>query len=109
MSGNALTAASAMQCPHGGQVQAAPANTRVRGDAQLLTSADTFVVAGCPFTIPPGAPSPCVSVRWILADLRVTAGSATLSESDSGMCMSAANVPQGPVSVVTTQRRVTTQ
>jgi hypothetical protein len=108
MSGNALTAGTAMQCPHGGQVQAVPANSRVRGDAYLLTTGDTFTIAGCPFTLPPGAPSPCLSVRWVVADLRVTAGSPTLSESASGMCMSGASVPQGPVSVVTTQRRVST-
>lgn len=109
MAGNALTASATMQCPHGGQVQATPTNTRVKGDAYLLTSGDTFTVAGCPFTLPPGTPSPCVSVRWLVADLRVTAGSATLSAGDSGLCMSAANVPQGPVSIVNTQRRVSTQ
>lgn len=109
MSGNALTAATAMQCPHDGQVQAVPSNTRVRADAYVLTSGDTFTVVGCPFTIPPGSPSPCTSVTWIVPDTRVRAGSATLSESDSGLCMSAANVPQGPVSVITTQRRVTTR
>ena len=109
MSGNALTANATMQCPHGGQVQATPSNSRVKGDAYLLTSADTFTIAGCSFTIPPGTPSPCVSVQWLVADLRVKAGSATLSEGDSGMCMSGAKVPQGPVSVVNTQRRVSTR
>ncbi|MDI6104124.1 hypothetical protein QLQ12_36585 [Actinoplanes sp. NEAU-A12] len=109
MSGNALTANTAMQCPHGGQVRATPSNTRAKSDAHLLTSGDTFTVAGCPFTLPPGAPSPCLSVTWIVADLRVTAGSPTLSESAAGMCLSGANVPQGPVSVVTTQRRVGTR
>lgn len=106
MPGHTLTAAATMQCPHGGQVQAAPSNTRVKGDAAVLTSADTFTVAGCAFTIPPGTPSPCTTVRWLVADLRVTAGAATLSDGDSGICLSAANVPQGPVSVVLTQTRV---
>lgn len=109
MSGNALTASSTMQCPHGGQVQASPSNSRAKSDGYLLTSADTFTISGCSFTLPSGTPSPCVSVQWLVADLRVTAGSATLSEGDSGLCMSAANVPQGPVSVVNTQRKVSTQ
>lgn len=109
MSGNALTAAAALQCPHGGQIRATPSNTRARGDAYLLTSGDAFTVAGCAFTLPPGTPSPCLSVRWIVSDLRVTAGSPTLSETAAGMCLSGANVPQGPVSVVSTQRRVTTR
>jgi hypothetical protein len=109
MSGNALTVGSTMQCPHGGQVQASPANSRAKAGAALLTSGDTFTIAGCPFTLPPGSPSPCLSVQWIVPDTRVKAGAATLSESDSGMCLSGANVPQGPVSVVNTQRRVRTR
>jgi hypothetical protein len=108
MSGHALTAATTMQCPHGGQVQVTPANSRVKGDAFLLTASDTFSVAGCVFTIPPGQPSPCVSVSWLIPDLRVTAGAATLSRSDTGVCLNAQSVPQGPVSVVQTQTRVTT-
>jgi hypothetical protein len=109
MSGNALTPNSTMQCPHGGQVQATPSNSRVKADGYLLTSADTFTISGCSFTIPPGTPSPCMTVQWLVADLRVTVGSATLSEGSSGLCMSSANVPQGPVSVVTTQKKVSTQ
>jgi hypothetical protein len=107
--GFALTAASTMTCPHGGQVQAVPSNTRAKGDAFLLTTGDTFTVAGCPFTLPSGTPSPCMSVKWLVADLRVKAGSATLSQTSTGLCMSAANVPQGPVSVSQTQQRVQTQ
>ena len=108
MSGHALSAATTMQCPHGGQVQASSANSRVKADAYLLTKDDTFSVTGCAFTLPSGQPSPCVKVMWIVPDLRVTAGAATLSESDTGVCISAQNVPQGPVSVVRTQARVTT-
>jgi hypothetical protein len=97
-----------MQCPHGGQVQATPANSRVKGDAYLLTKDDTFSIAGCSFTLPSGQPSPCMKVTWVLSDLHVKAGAATLSESSTGLCFSAQNVPQGPVSVVSTQTRVTT-
>ena len=109
MSGNALTANTTMQCPHGGQVQVTPSNSRVKADGYLLTSADTFTISGCSFTLPPSTPSPCVSVQWVVADLRVTAGSATLSEGDSGLCLSGSNIPQGPVSVVNTQKKVSTQ
>jgi hypothetical protein len=110
MAGQALTQASTMQCPHGGQVQAIPSNNRAKGDASLLTTADTFTIAGCAFTIPPGSPSPCLTVRWIVADLRVKAGSnATLSQGDTGLCLNAMNAPQGPVVISNTQSRVKTQ
>ena len=109
MSGQALTAATTMQCPHGGQVQAVPSNTRAKGDGYLLTQADTFTVTGCAFTIPPGTPSPCVLVQWAVADTRVKAGLATLSQSDTGMCIGALGAPQGTVIVVNTQTRIKTQ
>ena len=109
MAGYALTTATTMQCPHGGQVQAVPTNSRATAGAALLTSADTFTIAGCAFTLPPGTPSPCVTVQWVLSDTSVTAGSATLSDGDTGLCMSAAQVPQGPVSIVVTQQRVKTR
>ena len=109
MAGHALTKSATMLCPHGGQVQAVPSNTRAKGDAYLLTQSDTFTIAGCAFTIPPGTPSPCVKVQWVVADTRVKAGSATLSESSTGLCVSGANAPQGPVSIVVTQQRVSTR
>ncbi len=58
MAGYALTSATTMQCPHGGQVQVVPSNTRAKGDAFLLTAADTFTIVGCPFTLPPGSAQP---------------------------------------------------
>jgi hypothetical protein len=109
MAGHALTKAATMQCPHGGQVQAVPSNSRAKGDDFLLTVADTFTISGCAFTLPPGTPSPCLTVQWIVSDMRVKAGAATLSEGSSGLCMSGANVPQGPVTIVVTQQRVKTQ
>ena len=109
MSGPALTSGSTLLCPHGGQVQATPAQSRAKAGAPLLTSADTFTIAGCPFTLPSGTPSPCLSVQWLVVDTRVKAGAATLSSSDTGLCMNGQNAPQGPVSVVVTQQRVKTQ
>jgi hypothetical protein len=109
MSGPALTSASTMQCPHGGQVQVVPSNTRVKADAYLLTQADTFTIVGCSFTIPPSVLSPCLSVQWVVSDLRVKAGAATLSQSDTGLCLNAQNAPQGSVLIVNTQSRVKTQ
>lgn len=109
MSGPALTQGSTLQCPHGGQVQAVPAQTRVKSGAPVLTSADTFTIAGCVFTLPSGTPSPCVTVQWLVTDTRVKAGAATLSSTDTGLCMNGQNAPQGPVTIVNTQQRVKTQ
>lgn len=109
MAGFALTRAAVMQCPHGGQVQPVPAQSRARATSPLLTTADTFPIAGCAFTLPSGTPSPCLTVTWAVGDARVKAGAATLSASDTGLCMNAQNAPQGPVTVVNTQQRVKTK
>jgi hypothetical protein len=109
MAGAALTRSSTMQCPHGGQVQPVPSQARARAGDALLTSADTFPITGCAFTLPSGTPSPCLTVKWLVADTRVKAGAATLSQSDTGLCLNAQNAPQGPVSVIHTQQRVKTR
>lgn len=110
MAGNSLNVTATLQCPHGGTVQIISANTRIKaGGAPLALSTDTFVVAGCPFQIPAVVPipSPCVTVQWIVTDLRDKVnGTPTLSQSSVGLCLSAAQVPQGPVVILTTQPRV---
>jgi hypothetical protein len=109
MSSPALTRSSTLQCPHGGQVQPVPSQARAKAGDYLLTSADTFTIAGCAFTLPSGTPSPCLSVKWLVSDTRVKAGAATLSSASTGLCMNGQNAPQGPVTVVSTQQRVKTQ
>jgi hypothetical protein len=110
MAGKTVTINSSLQCPHGGTVKIIPANTRAQADGGLIaTLSDTFIVSGCPFQIPatPPIPSPCVSVRWIVADTRVKVnGSPSLSQSSTGLCLSAAQVPQGPVMVASTQQKM---
>lgn len=113
MTGYSLTIASTLMCPHGGKVQIISSNTRGQADgAFLATSADTFVVTGCPFQIPAVVPipSPCVTVRWLVPDTRLKVnGNPTLSRSSVGLCLSAAQVPQGPVTIVNTQTRTQSQ
>ena len=107
MSGQSLNVNSQLQCPHGGQVQIISTNTRTKGGGGfLVTTADTFTVVGCPFQVGT-VPSPCIKVQWIVSDMRVKVnGSPTLSQSSTGLCLSAAQVPQGPVSIVNTQANV---
>jgi hypothetical protein len=108
MAGPSLTAASTLMCPHGGQVTIIPSNSRaVAGGAPIATTADTFVIAGCPFTLPGPTPSPCIQVQWIVPGLRVKAGGGQAVDAGSvGLCIAATGAPQGPVSVLATQPRV---
>jgi hypothetical protein len=109
MAGQALTAASTLMCPPAGTVTAVPASPRVSAGATLLTSADTFLIAGCTFA-PGGAASPCLTVQWVVADSAVKVnGSPTLSTSSTGICLSGASVPQGSVIIASTQPRVSTR
>ncbi len=109
MAGPSLTAASTLMCPHGGQVTIIPANVRaVAGGAPMATTNDTFIVAGCTFTLPGPVPSPCVQVQWIMPGLRVKAGGGQALDAGSvGMCIGTTGAPQGPVSIQSTQPKVT--
>jgi hypothetical protein len=89
-------------CAHGGQVTAVSTNPRVlAGGAPVTTIADTFLVAGCPFTVPP--PLPCVNVQWLVPATRVLVGSVpAVLQSSEGICL-----PNGvPPTVIATQMRV---
>ena len=105
--GGLLTTASVMMCPHGGTVTATSSNTRVNaGGSLVVRSADTFVIAGCPFVVA-GAPHPCVTVQWLTQDLRSQVLSDfTLSEANTGLCVAADQAPQGAVLILTAQAQV---
>lgn len=114
MASNSLTTMASLQCPHGGTVQIISANLRVKAaGAPLALSSDTFLIAGCPFQIPAAPspiPSPCVKVLWAATDLRARVnGSATLSQTSTGICLSAAQVPQGQIVILNTQMKVKSQ
>jgi hypothetical protein len=95
-------------CPHAGQLSVAPGNARVMVSGMpVATLADTYLIAGCPFTVPPGKPQPCVQARWLMPAVRVTAGGQPLIlQSSVGLCLSAEQIPGGPPTVVSTQPRV---
>ena len=105
-----LTASTVMMCPHGGTVQAIPSTTNVLvGGVPALTAADTFIVAGCPFIIGL-VPFPCVTVQWVEPALQSTlGGTPTLTEASVGLCLSAAQSPQGPVMIAAVQPNVAGQ
>lgn len=110
MAGNSLTTAAQLKCPHGGTVSVSSANSRVSAaGSPLALASDTFTISGCSFQIPVGAgtvPSPCVRVQWIMSDLRdKTNGSLGLTQGSAGLCLAATQMPQGPVSVTSTQSK----
>ncbi len=105
--GQFLTTESVMMCPHGGSVTAITTNTATQAvGAYVVRSTDTFIVAGCAFTLPPAVPSPCVTVQWQVSELRVRANAPTLSASSQGLCISVFGVPQEPLIVHPSQTTV---
>jgi hypothetical protein len=109
--GNSLITSATLQCPHGGAVQIVSSNTRVKATSTpMATSADTFIIAGCPLVLPSGTASPCLSVKWIVTDTRVkVGGTLTLSTASQGLCLNVGQAPQGPVTIVSTQAKVKSQ
>jgi hypothetical protein len=96
-----LTTNSTLMCPHGGTVNLQTSNVDVKiQDAPALLVTDVPTVAGCPFTLPNGTPSPCVTVRWSVgATQNKVHGTAVLLQNSVGLCYSAAQVPQGPPTI----------
>jgi len=102
-----LNMSSIMMCPHGGTVSAITTNTRVlaAGDF-VLRSSDTFLIAGCPFTIGT-ASHPCVQVQWVQPALRSQVISDfTLTEESIGLCVAPDMAVQGTVIILFTQPQV---
>jgi len=104
-----LTVASVVMCPHGGKATFTPSQARVSAaGSPVLLQTDSAAIAGCAFTIPPSKPSPCTTIRWTVAAVRVKVnGAAVLHGSAVGLCNSPEQAPQGPPTVSATQPRVT--
>lgn len=92
MPGLAVTQGASVMCMHGGQAQPTMPLPRVRLSSQMaIGQATPYMVAGCPFTLPGPAPSPCVTAMWTTFALRVRSGGIPLVLMDS----SAVCVPNG--------------
>jgi len=100
-----LTTTSTVMCPHGGQAQLLTANTEAKVDgAPMLLQTDVHPILGCPFT--PVAYSPCVSIRWVTAATQTTVrGTPVLLQSSVGLCLNAAQLPQGSALILQVQQR----
>lgn len=108
MPGPLVQVGATAMCPHGGSIQIVPTNTRVfLSGAPAAVLADSFVVAGCAFTVPPAKPQPCVKVQWLVPAARVLiGGQPAILQTSTGLCLSAEQILQGPPTVVATQPRV---
>ena len=102
-----LTIDAKIMCAHGGMAQIIPSNTRVKANgAFVATQACTTMISGCPFTVFPATPMPCVPVQWVVAATRVKVmGKPALTQSSSGMTTGTG--PPAPIVIVSTQTRVT--
>jgi hypothetical protein len=100
-----LTTTSTVMCPHGGMAQLLTTNTdaMIEGAPALLLT-DVHPIVGCPFT--PVAYSPCVSIRWLTGATQTSVRDVpVLLQTSVGLCLNAAQVPQGPAIVVQVQQQ----
>ena len=108
MPGTLVHVGSTAICPHGGQVTIISTNTRVLVNGMpVATLGDTYLVAGCTFTVPPGKPQPCIKVQWLVPASRVLInGQPAILQASTGLCLSPEQIPQGPPTIIATQVRV---
>jgi hypothetical protein len=110
MSGNVLTTASTITCPHGGRAVLATTNTKaVAGGAPALLKSDIHPVMGCPFTVGTKY-SPCAKIKWSAEANRATVNkTGVLVKNSIGKCFNAEGALQGTAAIVNTQIKVSAQ
>jgi hypothetical protein len=108
MPGPILHTGTTATCPHGAPLNIIAASPRVMVSglpAAVLT--DQGIVAGCPFTIPPTKPQPCVTTKWMVGSTRVFAsGQPLLINPSVAIVFSADQIPAGPPIILASQTRV---
>lgn len=117
MPGLLLHVGALTQCFHAAPATTAPTQLRVLVSGQpVVTAANLYTVAGCPFTVPvppPPAvkPQPCVRIQWTMMATRVLAGGQPVILGPApgvgaGVCQSIEQIPQGPPTISAMQLRV---
>ena len=98
-----LTTASTVMCPHGGQALLTTTNIdMLAAGAPVLLQSDVHAIVGCPFA--PVVPLPCLTLRWVTGALQSTVrGVPVLLQNSVGLCLNAAQAPQGLAIVVQVQ------
>lgn len=110
MPGYILDAGASITCPHGGTATVVPRATRVALSGQPPLLVDDFAtIAGCAFNVS-GAPSPCLSIQWMMPATRaLVQSSPVLLSSSIGLCVNGARAPQGTALITGFQTRVQAQ
>ncbi len=95
-----------VQCPHQIPAQMIAASARVKvGGQPVLVVNDTFIIAGCPFSVS-GKYQGCVKILWVAPATRVKAGGRfVVLQNSTGICQSADPIANGPPSVNVVQMR----
>jgi hypothetical protein len=95
-------------CMHGGTAMLTTANTQLKIDgAPALLESDVHSVSGCPFTIPPSKPSPCIKIEWAMGAVMCKShGTGVLIQSSIGKCISAEGATQGLAIIAQTQTKI---
>lgn len=113
MPGFLLHFGAGIQCPHGipGQVLAVQPRVIVNVSMPVALITDQIVATGCPFTVPPGKPQPCVLAKWLMPTTRVLVNGSPAMVAPApgpgpGMFQSADQIPAGPPIVTFVQTRV---
>lgn len=106
MTGDLLTTASSISCPHGGQAMLTTRNAKVSaGGAFVLLETDIHLIVGCPFTVGPKY-SPCVRIEWSAGSPAVAVdGVPVLGKLSVGKCIGAEGGPQGVAIIGGTQMK----
>src|SRR5262245_21712196 len=112
MPGLLMHAGATIQCPHGVPAQLIPTQPRVLVSGMpVALMTDQIVATGCPFTVPPGKPQPCVLAKWLMPSTRVLVNGSPAMVLPSpgpgpGLFQSADQIPAGPPIVSAVQTRV---
>jgi hypothetical protein len=100
-------------CTHLGLVSPQSSNTRVHMNGMpVVTVADVYPVAACPFQVPAPTPSgtrpsPCVRIQWMVPAARVQVNlQFVIVQTSTGAGVSAEQLAQGPPILSAVQPRV---
>jgi hypothetical protein len=102
-----LTTTSQVKCTHGGTATLITANTKFKIDGSpALLETDIHPVVGCPFTIPPAKPQPCIRIEWTAGAIKCKVdGTKVLIKTSVGKCISAEGAVQGLAIIAQTQMK----
>ena len=112
MPGLLMHAGATIQCPHGIPAQIIPTQPRVLVSGMpVALMTDQIIATGCPFTVPPGKPQPCLLCKWMMPTARVLINGSPAMVIPSpgagpGLFSSADHIPAGPPIVSVVQMRV---